>query len=56
MIVDDHAVVREGLRQVLASDPGFEVVADASSAPEAVEKARRASPDVILLDISMPGT
>jgi DNA-binding NarL/FixJ family response regulator len=55
LIVDDHAVVREGIRHVLVSEPGFAVVAEAASADEAVACARREAPDVVLLDITMPG-
>jgi DNA-binding NarL/FixJ family response regulator len=55
LIVDDHALVREGIRYVLASEPGFVVVAEAGTADEAVACARRQAPDVVLLDITMPG-
>lgn len=55
MIVDDHDVVREGLRHVLNPASGFEVVAESASATDAVARAARVSPDVILLDITMPG-
>ena len=55
LIVDDHAVVREGIRHVLVSEPGFTVIAEAGSADEAVACARREAPDVVLLDITMPG-
>ena len=53
-IVDDHAVVRAGLRQYFGEQPDFEVVAEASSGREAVDIVRRGDVDVILLDISMP--
>lgn len=55
LVVDDHSVVREGLRHVLAGAPGFEVVGEAATAVEAVGLAERHTPDVIVLDISMPG-
>jgi two-component system response regulator DegU len=55
MLVDDHPVVREGLRAMLDSDPGVEVVAEAASGEEAVEKAVQLEPDVLLTDIRMPG-
>jgi DNA-binding NarL/FixJ family response regulator len=55
LVADDHSVVREGLRHVLAGAPGFEVVGEAATAAEALELAGRHVPDVIVLDISMPG-
>lgn len=55
LLVDDHGIVREGLRQVLASDPAFDVVGEASNGGEALLVASRVQPDVILLDITMPG-
>ena len=55
LVVDDHSVVREGIRHVLSDGNGFEVVGEASSAAEAVVVAAAALPEVIVLDISMPG-
>jgi DNA-binding NarL/FixJ family response regulator len=55
LIVDDHAVVRSGLRLLLEREEDFECVGEAGSADEAVREARREKPDVILLDIVMPG-
>ncbi len=55
MIVDDHPVVREGLRGMLESDPGITVVGEAASGDEAVVRARELTPDVILMDLRMPG-
>ncbi|MBB5965450.1 DNA-binding NarL/FixJ family response regulator [Planomonospora venezuelensis] len=55
MIVDDHPVVREGLRGMLESDPGITVAGDAASGDEAVVRARELAPDVILMDLRMPG-
>ncbi|MEV1201300.1 response regulator transcription factor [Microbispora rosea] len=55
MIVDDHPVVREGLRGMLESDPGVTVVGEAASGDEAVARARELTPDVILMDLRMPG-
>jgi DNA-binding NarL/FixJ family response regulator len=55
LIVDDHAVVRDGIRSVLVSEPGFAVVAEADGAEAAVAIALRDGPDVVLLDITMPG-
>jgi DNA-binding NarL/FixJ family response regulator len=54
VIVDDHPLVREGIRQAL-SVTGFEVVGEAGSGPEGVERAERLGPDVVVLDISLPG-
>ncbi len=55
MLVDDHEVVRLGLKSLIEHHPGFEVVAEAGSAKEAVEKAASLDPDVILMDIRLPG-
>lgn len=55
LVADDHSVVREGLRHVLAGAPGFEVVGEAATAAEALVLAERHAPDVVVLDISMPG-
>jgi two-component system response regulator NreC len=54
LIVDDHAVVRSGLRKVLESDADIEVVAEAGDARHAVFEARAHKPDVILMDVVMP--
>jgi len=53
--VDDHAVVREGLRNFLALQDGLEIVGEASDGNEAIEQAQRLEPDVILMDLVMPG-
>jgi DNA-binding NarL/FixJ family response regulator len=55
MIVDDHAVVRQGLRMFLALDPELEVVGDADNGAAGIELARQLRPDVVLMDILMPG-
>jgi DNA-binding NarL/FixJ family response regulator len=55
MIVDDHPIVREGLRGMLAAEPGLEVAAEAASGDEAVALVPRVRPDVILMDLRMPG-
>ncbi len=55
MIADDHAIVREGLSRILSEEPFFEVVGEAADSQEALDLAKKAEPDVILLDISMPG-
>ncbi|HJS96659.1 MAG TPA: response regulator transcription factor [Solirubrobacteraceae bacterium] len=54
LIVDDHAVVREGLRAFLALQDGFEIVGEAADGEEAVERAAELEPDVILMDLVMP--
>ena len=55
LVVDDHVVFRYGMRAMLANARGFEVVDEASTGEEAVEKAAEARPDIILMDIQMPG-
>lgn len=54
VLADDHAMMREGVRHVLAGTAGFQVVGEAASGRDAVETAARTQPDVVLLDISMP--
>ena len=54
LIVDDHPVVRDGLRGMFAGEAGFEVVAEASNGHEAVTRARLLRPDVVLMDLRMP--
>jgi DNA-binding NarL/FixJ family response regulator len=54
LIVDDHEVVREGLAAVLARQPGFEVVAQASTGGEALELVDRLVPDLVVLDLGLP--
>ncbi len=54
LIADDHAVVREGLRALIETEPGLELVDEAEDGVEAVLKARSLQPDVILLDLVMP--
>ena len=56
LIVDDHPVVRDGLRGMFGSDPRFEVVGEAADGAEAVTAGERLRPDVILMDLRMPGT
>ena len=55
LVVDDHAVVREGLRTYLALQDGIEVVGEAADGEEALAAAERLRPDVILMDLVMPG-
>ena len=56
LVVDDHPIVRKGVRQILADAPDVEVCGEAVNGAEAVAKARGQSWDVILLDLSMPGS
>lgn len=56
LIADDHAVLRSGLRMLLDAQPDMSVVAEAANGQEAVDKARLERPDVVLLDLTMPGT
>lgn len=55
LLVDDHAVLRTGLRLLLSSQQDFEVIGEAGSGIEALEMAASQQPDLILLDLSMPG-
>jgi DNA-binding NarL/FixJ family response regulator len=55
LVVDDHAVVREGLRQVLSADEGFAVAGEAATGAEALALADTCAADVVLLDLTMPG-
>jgi DNA-binding NarL/FixJ family response regulator len=55
LIVDDHPVFRFGLRSLLSSVPEMEVVAEAVSGEEAIQEANRLIPDIILMDINLPG-
>jgi DNA-binding NarL/FixJ family response regulator len=55
VIADDHPLVRAGLRQVLADEPEIEVVGEAADGDETVAVLRATEPDVVLLDITMPG-
>jgi two-component system response regulator NreC len=55
LLADDHAVLRAGLRALLNAEPDMEVVGEAANGREAVERAVELQPDVIVMDISMPG-
>lgn len=55
MIVEDHTIVREGLRALLAANPDFEIVAEAEDGRSAVQRASDTMPELVLLDLSMPG-
>jgi DNA-binding NarL/FixJ family response regulator len=54
LLVDDHSVVREGLRILLSRDPDLEVVGEAADGAEAIEQARQLRPDVVVMDLLMP--
>ena len=56
LIVDDHPIVRGGIRGMFAGDPQFEVLGEAANGAEAVDLARALGPDVILMDLRMPRT
>lgn len=55
LLVDDHAVLRSGLRALLEAEPGFLVVGEAGTGEEAVMKVPQVRPDVVVMDLSMPG-
>lgn len=55
LLVDDHTLLRQGLRKLLELEPWLMVVGEAGTGEEALEKARDLNPDVVLLDINMPG-
>ena len=56
LIVDDHPVFRHGIRQLLAQLPGLTICGEAENAPHGLEAMRRSKPDIVLVDISMPGS
>ena len=55
LLADDHALFRDGVRALLSAQPDLEVVGEAGTCQEVVDRARAAGPDVITLDLSMPG-
>ncbi len=55
VIADDHAVVRDGLRALISADPEFSVVGEAANGQEAWRSAKELNPDVLVLDLTMPG-
>jgi DNA-binding NarL/FixJ family response regulator len=55
VVADDHTIVREGIRQVLDGTEGITVVGEAATGPDAFERAQALVPDVVVLDVSMPG-
>jgi NarL family two-component system response regulator LiaR len=56
LVADDHAIVRKGICALLATEPDIEVIGEARDGMEAVAQAQKAEPDVILMDLVMPGT
>src|SRR5215475_12204940 len=54
LLADDHAILRQGLRRILEAEPDLTVVGDAANGSEAVRLAKQLSPDVVIMDISMP--
>jgi DNA-binding NarL/FixJ family response regulator len=54
LLVDDHPIVRQGLKTLLEGRAGWEVIGEASDGAEAVEKAKELKPDVMVLDVTMP--
>ena len=55
LIADDHAVMRSGLRMLLEAEEGLEVAAEAGDVPETIRKLKAYKPDILLLDLHMPG-
>ncbi|HSL84176.1 MAG TPA: response regulator transcription factor [Thermoanaerobaculia bacterium] len=55
LIVDDHDLVREGIRAILEQDAGFEVVGECGDGQEAIRSVRELEPDVVLMDVALPG-
>ncbi len=55
LLVDDHQIVRAGLRMLFAAEPDMEIVAEAGSGAEALELVQQTHPDVVIMDVAMPG-
>jgi two-component system response regulator DegU len=53
-IADDHQIFRDGLKRLLESEPGFEVVSEGADGLDAIRMARDSQPDILLLDVAMP--
>ena len=54
LLVDDHEIVRAGLRMLFSAEPDVRIVGEATSGREAIEQVRRLAPDVVLMDVAMP--
>ena len=54
LLADDHGIVRQGFRMILAAQPDMEILGEASNGREAVEQAERLQPDVVVMDVAMP--
>src|SRR5947208_17064052 len=55
MLADDHTLFRQGIRTLISAEPDMEVISEASNGGDAVDKANEVRPDVVLMDIGMPG-
>src|SRR5213593_3267140 len=55
MLADDHTLFRQGIRTLISAEPDMEVVGEAANGGDAVDKANEVRPDVVLMDIGMPG-
>ena len=55
LLADDHTLFREGVRRLLEAESGMDVVAEAGRGPEVIDQAAQTEPDIVLLDVSMPG-
>ena len=54
LLVDDHAVVRQGFKMILSAQPDMEIVGEAANGREAVELAAQLNPDIVVMDLAMP--
>src|SRR5262245_25658984 len=54
LVVDDHALFRQGLQMMLAQEPDIEIVGEAGDGAQAVDQAEKAAPDIVLMDVRMP--
>src|SRR5208283_1339659 len=54
LLVDDHAIMRDGIRAILSLQSDIDIVGEASGGQEAIEKTRDLSPDVVIMDVAMP--